>query len=105
MTALTVKHRTISISNFDIVMIKNFAIIFSLTHLPATHTLCLYRVCTLKPVYYIYIMDVLLYNMIAAKPVEIIPVSHLVFHLGLIVFAFVYPYTIIIPPGLCRSNI
>ena len=44
-------------------------------------------------------------NMITAKPVEIIPVAHLVFHFGLTVFAFIHPYTIIVPPCLCRSDI
>src|SRR5690606_30050505 len=89
MSALAVHHRTIGISEFYIVMVKNFPMILALAHLAATHTLGFYRIRALKPVHHINIMNMLLGNMIAAKPVEIIPVTHLVFHFRLSVFALV----------------
>src|SRR6266498_1152185 len=89
----------------NIVVVKNFTIIFSLPYLAATHALCFYRMGIFKPVYHIYIMYMLLYNMIAAKPHKIIPVAHLVLHFSLIVFSRIYPYTIIIPPCLRRCDV
>src|SRR4029078_9259062 len=85
-------------------MIKYFTMIFSFAYLAATKPLCTYRVSTFKPVNRIYIMNVLFGNMIAAKPVEIIPVTHLVFHFCLVVFAWTNPYAVIVPPGLCRGD-
>ena len=58
-----------------------------------------------EPVDDINVMDMLFCNMIATQPYKIIPVTHLVFHFSLFWLAWVHPYTIIIPPCLCRSNI
>src|SRR5687768_8265911 len=105
MPALAVQYRTVGIMKFNIMMIINFTMILSFSYLPATHSLCLYRIAAFEPVNYIQVMNMLFNNMITAKPVEIIPVAHLVFHFCLVIFSLLYPYTIIVPPCLCRSNI
>src|SRR5690606_20131544 len=101
MAALAVHNAAIGIVKFYEMVVIYFAIFFIGTNLAAAHALRFYRVSSFKPVHHINIMYMLFNNMIAAKPVKIIPVAHLVFHLCLVGLAFFYPNAIIMPPGLC----
>src|SRR5687767_2251899 len=87
------------------VVIVNFAILFSCANLTAAHSLSFYRIGAFEPIHHINIMNVLLGDVIATQPVEIIPIAHLVFHLGLTGLAHLYPNAIIIPPGLAGGNV
>jgi len=87
------------------VIVEDFAIVFSFPHLSSAHALCFYRVGTFEPVDDIDIVNVLFGDMISAKPYEILPVAHLVFHFCLVGFACANPHAIVIPPGLGGSDI
>src|SRR5688572_12918332 len=78
--ALAVHHYAVGITVFYIVMVKDLAGIFAGTYRAAAHTYCAGRRCAFEPVAYVNVVNVLLYDMIAAQPVKVIPVAHLVFH-------------------------
>src|SRR3712207_1004972 len=80
--ALAVEDRAVGIFKFYIMMVKDFTIIFSFAHLAAAHALGPYGVASFKPVHHINVVNVLFVDMIAAQPVEVIPVAHLVLHFG-----------------------
>src|SRR5690606_8297575 len=105
MTTLTVHYCSISICKFHIMVVEYFSMIFSFPYFPSSHPLGTHREVIFKPVHHIYIMNMLFTDMVAAKPVEIIPVAHLVFHLGHSFFPWPYPYPVTVPPNLGRSNI
>src|SRR5690606_16525475 len=92
MTTLTVQNSSVRIMELYIVMVKDFSILFSCAHLATTHTLGLNGIATLKPVEDIDVMDMLFRNVIATKPVEIIPVAHLILHFSLTWFTHLNPY-------------
>ena len=85
-------------------VVENFAMFLAFSNLSATHALRFYRIGSLEPVDHIYVVDMLLGDMVATEPVKVIPVAHLVFHFGLVGFAWTNPYAIIVPPSLCRSD-
>ena len=105
MTTLAVEDRTVGIGEFHKVMIKDLAMVFSFPDFSTTHSLCFYRISSFEPVDDIKVVDMLFSDMIAAKPVEIIPVAHLVFHFSLSSGSWFNPNTIIVPPGLGRSDV
>ena len=86
-------------------VVENFAMFLAFSNLSATHALRFYRIGSLEPVDHIYVVDMLLGDMVAAEPVKIVPVAHLVFHFGLVGLAWTNPNPIIVPPGLCRSDV
>src|SRR5690348_15347813 len=60
-------------------VIEDVSVLLASTDLPAAHALGLDRVRFLNPIANIEIVNMLLTNVVAAKPREEIPVSHLVF--------------------------
>src|SRR4051794_18173665 len=98
MAALAVEKAAICILKLYIVVIKYFSIIFSFAYLPAAHALRPYRIAAFEPIDHINIMNVLLGNMISAKPYEVIPVAHLVFHFCLPFLSRSHPHAVIVPP-------
>src|SRR5690554_939898 len=72
---------------------------------PSSSSFGLDRIRTFHPVGHIDIMNMLLHNMVTTKPVEVIPVSHLVFHLGLPCLTWSNPYSTIVPIHLAPKNI
>src|SRR5690606_3186445 len=78
---------------------------FAGTPCTASCTLYGYGVTTFHPVRHINVVHVLLYNVVATEPVEIIPITHLVFHFGLLRLAWAYPNPTTIPIYLTGHNI
>ena len=105
MSTLTIQYRTICILKLYIMVIEDLTVFFSFTNLTPPHPLSFNRMPTFEPVNDIDIMNMLFINMVATKPVKIIPVAHLIFHFGLSGLTWPYPNTIVIPPSLRRSNI
>src|SRR5690606_34294475 len=105
MTALTVNNRSICIGKSKTVVIKYFTMLFSSPNHSTPGTFRFYRIGSFYPVGYVNIMHMLLYDMISTKPIEIIPVSHLIFHLGLSSFPWTHPNTAIVPIYLAPDDI
>src|SRR5215213_9945959 len=105
MPALTIQYRAIGIMILNIMVVEDLPMVFSFTYLASAHSLRFNRVRPFKPVDHIKIVNMLFCDVIATKPNKIIPVTHLVFHLRLSFLAFTNPYTIVVPPGLRRSNV
>src|SRR5678815_4924731 len=80
MAALAEGARTVCILELDAVMIENFAVVWSFPHFHTTHAVGPNGIGILHPVHHIQVVDVLLDDVIAASPNEVIPVAHLVFH-------------------------
>jgi hypothetical protein len=78
--ALAAQAAAVGILEFDVVMVKNLAIINAFAHLASAHAPGFDRVALLDPIDDIQVVDVLLVDVIAAQPDEIIPIAHLVFH-------------------------
>src|SRR5436305_1011261 len=74
--------RAIRILEFHSVMIEDFAVVQTLADFATAHALSADGVALFDPVNDIQIVDVLLDDMVAANPGEVIPVAHLVFHFG-----------------------
>src|SRR5690625_1068690 len=105
MSTLRIHDHAIFVSIFDKVVIKNFTIVRTNSDRSASHSLTAFRKIIFEPAHYIHIMDMLLYDMITAEPVEVIPVPHLIFHFILAGLPFSDPYAFAIPIHLSRSNI
>src|SRR5579872_5015270 len=105
MSALAIEDHAISILKLYIVVIENFTILLSLSHFTATHALCFHRIAALEPIDNVKVVDMLLYNVITANPIKIIPIAHLVFHFSLTRFPWVHPHSTVIPPCLCRDEV
>src|SRR5690606_25794261 len=90
---------------FHRVVIIDFPIIFAGAPRTASSTLYRYGITSFHPVGHIDIVYVLLYDMVAAQPIEVIPITHLVFHFGLFRFTRTYPYAAAIPIHLARHNV
>src|SRR5213594_1934339 len=80
--ALTEHARAIFIFKFHRVMIENLAVVRTFADLATAHAVRAHWMAFLDPVCHVDVMDMLLDDMIAAEPNEIIPIAHLVFHLG-----------------------
>jgi len=61
-------------------MIENLAVVATLTDFDAAHPVGANRRPLFDPIHHVEVMDVLLANMVAAQPDEVVPVAHLVFH-------------------------
>jgi hypothetical protein len=79
------------------VMIVNLAEFFAGADLATAHAMDTDGVIVLDPTTDIQVVDVLFVDVIAAKPVEVIPVAHLIFDFGLAFLARIYPDAAIIP--------
>src|SRR5215204_5979537 len=63
-------------------MVEDFAVVGALADFATAHAMGADRVTVFDPVGDVHIMNVLLDDVIAAKPNEVVPVAHLVFHFG-----------------------
>ena len=82
MLALAVHDRAVRVGKLAVVVIINFTSVFTDTLGASADTDCFDWMLTHKPVTDVDVVNVLLANMITAKPVEIIPVAHLILHFG-----------------------
>src|SRR5690606_35075692 len=105
MSALTVNYRSVCISQFNRVVVIYFTMVFTGPPRSASRALNRHRVTTLDPIGYVNLMDMLLHDMVSAKPVEIIPISHLIFHFRLVWLTGTYPDTAAVPIHLSGNNI
>ena len=65
----------------------------------ASHAVGRHGVIALDPVADVEVVDVLLDDVVAAEPDEVIPVAHLVFHFGLARLALAHPDGAAVPVG------
>ena len=105
MTAFTVNHCTIFISKLNCMVIKNFSEFLASSYHSTSSSFSFNRISFFHPVCHVNVVDVLLSDMISAKPVEIVPVSHLIFHLSLLWFSRSYPNSTVIPINLSTDDI
>jgi hypothetical protein len=80
--ALTEAVRAIGIGVLDAVVIENFADAGLGPDLPAANACGLHRCAPRDPVAGVDAVDMLLDNVVAAQPNEVVPVVHLILHLG-----------------------
>src|SRR5262249_43224112 len=78
--ALAEHPRTVGILEFDAVVIEDFAIVARAGDLRTAHAVPANGMVALEPINDIQIVNVLLDDVIAADPDEVIPVTHLVLH-------------------------
>ena len=97
LAALAVEFRAVGISEFDEVIIIDLSNAPIIAAVAATHAVGLYGMIALGPIADVEIMDVLLDDVVAAYPDEVIPVAHLVFHFGLAGFAWPDPDRTAVP--------
>ena len=102
--ALTVHASTIGILVFNEVMIEDFAMILGAwvvggiaSHFTPTLSIGFHRIITLQPIDDVEVVDMLFANVVTAKPIEIIPVAHLVLKFGLIRLPRASPNSATIP--------
>src|SRR5690606_7479282 len=86
-------------------MVEYFTVILSGAYQAAAGSFRFHRVASFHPVGYINIMDMLFGNVIAAQPVEVIPVPHLVFHFGLSCLSWADPHPAAVPEYLSAYHI
>ena len=90
-------HRVVRIRELHHVVIENLPVILSAANLPAAHSLRFYGQHLLDPIADIHVVDMLLDNMVAADPGEVIPVADLIHHLALIRLAGPHPQVSHVP--------
>src|SRR5690606_41862228 len=105
MAALAIHHSAVVVRQFDSEVIINLAVLFADTVCPTSRALNRNGIFSFYPVCYINIMNVLFDNVIAAQPVKIIPISHLILHLGLFRLAGADPNAAAVPIHLTRDDI
>src|SRR5690625_2267604 len=105
MAALRIHDYAVCIMIFYKMVIKYLSKIGTYAYGTSTHTLTSFRKIIFEPIHHIHIVNMLFDDMIPAQPVEIVPVSHLIFHLILTRFTLPYPYPFTVPIYLCRSDI
>ena len=93
-------------------MIEDFAVIRAFAHLATAHPVSPDRVALLDPVDDVKVVDVLLDDVVAANPGEVIPVAHLIFHFGKLapgipfqVGASVKPWSLAVPVTAHRDDV
>src|SRR5438445_6790642 len=82
MTAEAEQARAILVFKLDSMMVENLAIIESFADLATAHALRADGMTLFDPIDHIKVMDVLLDDVIATNPSEVVPIAHLIFHLG-----------------------
>src|SRR3546814_16685682 len=91
MTALAIDYGAIRIGEFHRVVVIDFSVLLAGTPCAASRTLYGYGVTTFHPVCHIDVVHVLLYNVVAAQPVELIQLPHLVYHFCLFFLTWAHP--------------
>src|SRR6056297_252586 len=105
MTALARYDGSAGVGKLHEMMIKNLAVVFARTNFTPAHALCCFRIFADKPVGNVNIMNVLLQDMVAAEPVKVVPVSHLILHLCHIGLALAYPHSCAVPVNRPTCNV
>src|SRR5690606_12861269 len=105
MSALAVHDGAVGIMVFDIMVIEYLSVLFPRPDLASTHTHGLNRIGILEPVHHVDVVNVLFNDVFAAKPVEIIPVSPLVFHFALTGLPLINPNAVAVPVHLTGSDV
>src|SRR5207249_9857686 len=82
MAAATEAAGAVRVFKFDGVVIEDFAVVRTFAHLDTAHALGADGVALLDPIDHVEIVNVLFTDVIAAEPDKVIPVAHLIFHLG-----------------------
>ena len=82
MTALAQHFVTVGVGKFYRVVIEDLSRIDTDANLASTHPLRLDGESIHQPVSNIEVVNVLLDNMVSAKPIEVVPVFHLVLEFG-----------------------
>ncbi len=83
LAALAIQFCAVLVGELDEVIVVDLADAAVVAAVAASHAVGLDGMIALGPVAHVDIVDVLLDDVIAAKPDEMIPVAHLVLHLGL----------------------
>ena len=89
---LAVDERAVGVGEINDVVVKNFAKLFASSHFTPASSLCFNGIALFHPVGHVNVVNVLLVDVVAAEPIEIIPVSHLIFHFGLACLAWIVPH-------------
>jgi Ni,Fe-hydrogenase maturation factor len=76
--ALTKHPRAVGVLEFHRMVIERLAVVLAFTDFAAAHAVGLDRIGILEPVDHIQIVDVLLANVVAADPGEVVPVAKLI---------------------------
>src|SRR5690554_3347952 len=105
MPTFTVDNGPICICKPDRMVVKNLPMFLAGPYHSTSRSLCLHGKRTFHPVGHINVMDVLLHDVIATQPVEIVPVPHLVFHLRLPRFTWSNPHAAVVPVHLSAHDI
>ncbi len=102
MTTLALDERPVGILVFDRVMIEDLSRIRPGPDLATALSLRPNRVSFLHPVRDVEVVDVLLDDVVAAQPVEVVPVAHLVLHFGLSRLPLSHPHALAVPVHSAR---
>ena len=78
--ALAEHFGAVSVFEFDAVVVKDFAGVGADANFGASHAVGFDGVAVFEPVDDVKVVDVLFDDVVAANPVEVVPVAHLVFH-------------------------
>ena len=82
--ALAEHLRAVGVGELDGVVVEDLAeVLAPIADLAAAHAVGLDRMGVLDPVADVEVVDVLLADVVAAEPDEVVPVAHLVLHFGL----------------------
>src|SRR3546814_16544072 len=104
MTALAIDYGAIRIGEFHRVVVIDFSVLLAGTPCAASRTLYGYGVTTFHPVCHIDVENVQLYNVVAAKTTEIIPITHMVSHFCLFLCTWATPNAPAVPIQLSRHR-
>src|SRR5665213_1980939 len=95
--ALALDLGSVGVSELDHVVIVNFAVVDPGANLTAAHPHRGDRMAFHDPIGHVQVVNMLLDDVIAAQPHEVIPVAHLVFHFGLVRLARANPHAGVVP--------
>ena len=93
MSTLTEHLGPVRVGELNKVMVVNLTMVLSSPNQSAALPLCRHRKAIHQPVDHVEVMDVLFHDMVAAEPVKVIPVSHLVFQFRLVIGPGTHPNT------------
>ena len=105
MAALGVNHAAIRIGEGQDVVVKNLPMLLAGTYGTSSSALCFDWIAIFGPVGYVNVVHVLLHDMVSTKPVEVVPIAHLVFHLRLVWSSWLHPNSSVVPVHLTADNI
>src|SRR5262245_34549831 len=105
MPALAEHPRTVGILELDKMVVLDFAVLLADAHLPPPLPLGADGIRPLDPVDDIEVVYVLLTDVIAREPVEVVPVPDLVLHFGHAGLAVARPHAAAVPVGAGGVNV